>query len=86
MTGPIYVEGAEPGDVLEIRILAIDFLHPFGVGAFSPGGGVLPDDFPYARLKLLRWRPRRRPGRVRARRARQAGAVLRIDRRRAAAS
>lgn len=57
MTGPIYVDGAEAGDVLEIRILAIDFLHPFGVGAFSPGGGVLPDDFPYARLKLLRWKP-----------------------------
>src|SRR4029078_7534923 len=34
LTGPIFVEGAEPGDALEIRILAIDFLHPFGVVAF----------------------------------------------------
>lgn len=57
MTGPIYIEGAAPGDTLEIRILAIEFLHPFGVNAFSPGGGVLPDDYPYAALKLLRWRP-----------------------------
>jgi acetamidase/formamidase len=39
MTGPIFVEGAEPGDALEIRILAIEFLHPFGVVAFNPGGG-----------------------------------------------
>ena len=55
MTGPIFVEGAEPGDTLEVRLLAIDFLHPFGVTAFSPGGGVLPTDFPYAQLRLLRW-------------------------------
>jgi acetamidase/formamidase len=40
-----------------VRIVAIEFLHNFGVNAFSPGGGVLPDDFPYAGLRLLRWRP-----------------------------
>jgi acetamidase/formamidase len=57
MSGPIFVEGAAPGDTLEVRILAIEFLHPFGVNAFSPGGGVLPDDYPYAQLRLLRWRP-----------------------------
>lgn len=55
MTGPIFVEGAEPGDTLEIHIVAIEFLHNFGVNAFSPVSGVLPDDFPYAGLKLLRW-------------------------------
>jgi acetamidase/formamidase len=57
MSGPIFVETAQPGDTLEVRILAIEFLHPFGVNAFSPGGGVLPDDFPYAQLRLFRWRP-----------------------------
>jgi len=57
MSGPIFVEGAEPGDTLEIRIVAIEFLHSFGVNAFSPGGGTLPDAYPYAQLKLLRWRP-----------------------------
>src|SRR5689334_9529911 len=36
MSGPIYVEGAAPGDTLEIRIVAIEFLHNFGVNAFSP--------------------------------------------------
>ena len=57
MSGPIFVESAAPGDTLEIRIVAIEFLHDFGVNAFSPGGGVLPDDYPYAGLRLLRWRP-----------------------------
>ena len=55
MTGPIYVDGAQPGDTLEVHILGIEFLHNFGVNAFSPGGGVLPDEFPYQALKLLRW-------------------------------
>jgi acetamidase/formamidase len=55
MSGPIFVQGAAPGDSLEVRILAIEFLHNFGVNAFSPGGGVLPDEYPYAQLKLFRW-------------------------------
>ena len=58
LTGPIFVEGAEPGDTLEIRILDIEFLHFFGVNAFSPGTGVIPDEFPYTHLRLLRWKPR----------------------------
>jgi len=57
MTGPIFVEGAAPGDTLEVRILGIEFLHPFGVNVFNPGGGVLPDEFPYAHYRLLRWQP-----------------------------
>jgi acetamidase/formamidase len=55
MTGPISIDGAQPGDTLEVRIVAIEYLHNFGVNAFSPGGGVLPDDFPYASLKMFRW-------------------------------
>src|SRR5712664_3780893 len=31
MTGPIFVEGAEPGDALEVKILGFEFLHPYGV-------------------------------------------------------
>jgi acetamidase/formamidase len=57
LTGPIFIDGAQPGDTLEVHIVAIEFLHNFGVNAFSPGGGVLPDDFPYAGLKLFRWAP-----------------------------
>ncbi|MBI3049144.1 MAG: acetamidase/formamidase family protein [Acidobacteria bacterium] len=55
LTGPIRVEGAEPGDVLEVRILGFEFLHPFGVAGFIPGSGTLPDEFPYSRFKLFRF-------------------------------
>lgn len=53
MTGPIYVEGAESGDVLEVRILATELLMPSGVGAFRPGGGALPDGFAFSGLRLF---------------------------------
>lgn len=55
MTGPIFVAGAEAGDTLEVRVLTIGFLHDFGLNAFAPGGGTIPDDFPYAKQKLFRW-------------------------------
>lgn len=55
MTGPIFVRGAEPGDVLEVHFEEIGFMHPFGIGAFSPSGGTIPGDFPYAGLKLIRF-------------------------------
>ena len=38
LTGPIYVEGAEIGDVLEVRIIDFEYLHPFGVGGFIAEG------------------------------------------------
>src|SRR5258708_29229248 len=57
LTGPIYVQGAEPGDVLEVRILGFEFLHPYGVTGFRPGGGPLPDEFPYARFTRIRIDP-----------------------------
>ncbi len=57
VTGPIHVEGAEPGDVLEVRILDIELMVPFGVSGFLPGGGTLPDRFPYGHLALVRFSP-----------------------------
>ncbi len=53
LNGPIHVEGAEPGDVLEVRILDIGFLTPYGVSGFLPGGGTLPGDFPSAALRAF---------------------------------
>src|SRR3954447_25497818 len=55
MTGPIFVEGAEPGDALEVKIVGFEFLHPYGVSGFIPGGGTLPDDFPYVNFHLVRF-------------------------------
>ncbi len=54
LTGPVYVEEAEPGDVLEVRIKAITLPVAWSYNAFRPGAGFLPDDFPYARFKVVR--------------------------------
>jgi acetamidase/formamidase len=43
LTGPIYVEDAEPGDMLEVRILDVAFRVPYGVNGIGPGSGVLPE-------------------------------------------
>jgi acetamidase/formamidase len=43
LTGPIYVEGAQPGDSLEVRVLDVAFRVPYGSNAIGPGSGVLPD-------------------------------------------
>ncbi len=48
LTGPIFVRGAEPGDTLEVRILAIDLWLPIAGQGFVPARGVLPEEFPYA--------------------------------------
>jgi acetamidase/formamidase len=53
LTGPIAVEGAEPGDTLEIRILKIDLAIPYAYNGFRYGAGILTDDFPYARTKII---------------------------------
>jgi len=35
LTGPVYVDGAEPGDALEVKILAIDLAIPYGYNGCS---------------------------------------------------
>src|SRR5690242_13982704 len=37
LTGPIFVEGAEPGDTLEVRIDSIRLGLPYAVNLFLPG-------------------------------------------------
>ena len=53
LTGPIAIEGAEVGDTLEIRILKIDLAIPYAYNGFRYGAGILTDDFPYARTKII---------------------------------
>ena len=43
LTGPIHVADAQPGDMLEVRVLAMEFRVPYGVNATGRGSGVLPD-------------------------------------------
>src|SRR5712664_1199712 len=35
LTGPVYVEGAQPGDALEVKILSIDFAIDYGYNGCS---------------------------------------------------
>jgi len=53
LTGPIYIEGAEIGDVLEVKILAIKLAIPYAYNAFGAGRGFLPDDYPYSKIKII---------------------------------
>jgi acetamidase/formamidase len=53
LTGPIYVEGAEPGDVLEIRILKIVPKIGYAYNGYAPGRGFLPEDFPTGRTIII---------------------------------
>ena len=45
LTGPISVEGAQPGDVLEIRLLDIKLRQDWGYTKVRPLAGALPEDF-----------------------------------------
>jgi acetamidase/formamidase len=53
LTGPIAIEEAEPGDVLEVEMLKIDIDVPFACNGFSAGRGFLPNDYPYSRRKII---------------------------------
>lgn len=53
LTGPIYVEDAQPGDAIEVRILSIRLAVPYAYNAANPGTGVLADEFPSARMKII---------------------------------
>jgi formamidase len=52
LTGPVYIEGTEPGDIVDIEFLAYETAD-FGVTAVIPGFGFLADEFmdPY----LVTW-------------------------------
>jgi acetamidase/formamidase len=45
IAGPVYVEGARPGDVLQVDLLDLR-LGSFGWSANHPGEGLLPDEYP----------------------------------------
>jgi acetamidase/formamidase len=53
LTGPVAVEGAEPGDVLEVRIREIRMDVPFAYNTFRKGSGFLPDEFPGTQMKII---------------------------------
>jgi acetamidase/formamidase len=53
VTGPVYVKGAKPGDVLQIEILKLT-PKDWGWTAIIPGFGLLADEFPEPWLHISR--------------------------------
>ena len=53
LTGPIHVEGAQPGDMLEVRVLDVAIRVPYGVNATGPGSGAVPDLLTKAEQKII---------------------------------
>jgi len=53
LTGPIFVEGAAAGDVLEVQILKITPKIGYAYNGYAPGRGFLPEEFPTARTVII---------------------------------
>jgi acetamidase/formamidase len=51
LTGPVAVEGARPGQMLVVEVLDVK-APEWGYTSFSPGRGLLPDDFPSAYIRI----------------------------------
>jgi acetamidase/formamidase len=60
LTGPIYVEGAVPGDMLEVRMIDFDFRVPYGVNNTGKGAGVLPALLAGPSPKIIKFDTKRR--------------------------
>ena len=53
LTGPIYIEGAQPGDVLQVDIVSIEMDTPYSFNGMYEHG-VLADQFPVGTAKIIR--------------------------------
>jgi acetamidase/formamidase len=53
LTGPVAIDSAEPGDVLEVDIEKIDIDVPWACNGFGVGRGYLPDDYPYGKMTRI---------------------------------
>ncbi|KAJ4493439.1 Formamidase [Lentinula edodes] len=59
VNGPIFVEGAQPGDTLKVEVLSIETAD-WGWTACIPGFGLLSDEFPDPALKI--WKLNKKEG------------------------
>jgi acetamidase/formamidase len=50
LTGPIAIQGAEPGDVLEVRVEQVSLIQDWGYNYTKPARGALPKRFPDRRI------------------------------------
>ena len=63
LTGPVFVDTAEPGDVLEVRILSIRMDLPYAYNGMG-GSGALVKEFPDGGSKIIRLDSKRKVGLV----------------------
>ncbi|HMA74221.1 MAG TPA: acetamidase/formamidase family protein [Xanthobacteraceae bacterium] len=59
LTGPLYIESAAPGDMLEVRIHKFDLRVPYGVNNSGPRAGVLGDLLTAPTPKIINLDPAR---------------------------
>lgn len=52
LSGPVWVNGAEPGDTLQVDVLGLHH-GEWGWAAFLPELGLLPEDFPYGYVRTF---------------------------------
>src|SRR6266702_8701614 len=64
LTGPVAIEGAAPGDVIEIEILDVKLRQDWGYNMIRPLAGTLPDDFHETRLLDIPLDAKRMVGRL----------------------
>ncbi|MEP6493427.1 MAG: acetamidase/formamidase family protein [bacterium] len=53
LTGPIYIEGADSGDVLEVRFKSIRPAITYACNSFGTTSGFLPEDFKAGHSKII---------------------------------
>src|SRR5580704_771568 len=53
LTGPIAIEGAMPGDVLEVRIKEIRLRAAYAFNSFGPTSGFLKEDFTTRKTRII---------------------------------
>jgi acetamidase/formamidase len=53
VSGPIWIEGAEPGDTLAVHVLDVQPLTPYGVNSMRMGKGGLPEEFTLNRSVVI---------------------------------
>jgi acetamidase/formamidase len=53
LTGPIFIEEAEPGDVLEVRILSVELAIDYAYNTLSPERGFLSGEFDSTVTKII---------------------------------
>jgi acetamidase/formamidase len=64
ITGPVYVNGAEPGDTLEVRVLDVRLRQDWGYNFIRPLAGTLPDEFDARQLMNIPLDAQRQVGRL----------------------